>query len=111
MTEKEYRKWIESDEAVDKILKHGEEVEMKVAPKEEREVRITVRLKSDEVKIVDALAEALGVGRSTAMKIALRMAAGGLAISSRAKEEGSLLARLTEQTGSLGHREAATALG
>ena len=82
MREEEYRKYIESDEAVDEILEAGEEVKMQVSPHEEREVRLTVRLKADEVQMLDKLCDDLGVGRSTALKIALRMASKGLVISS-----------------------------
>ena len=80
MMEEEYRKYIESDEALDELVE-AEEVEMQMAPSEEREARITVRLKAEEVQMVDKMCDQLSVGRSTALKIALRMASQGLVIS------------------------------
>lgn len=80
--EKKYREYIERDEAVDEIMEHGEEVDLNMSPEDQREARITVRLKADEVKMVDQLCDQLGVGRSTALKIALRMVSKGLVLSS-----------------------------
>lgn len=62
-------KRIQSEEYLDQLVE-VEEDELRMAPKSEREIRVTVRLSADDVALVDEMCKMMGVGRSTYLKIA-----------------------------------------
>ncbi len=90
-----YREYVQSDEAVEQLLK-AEEVELEMPAPEDRETRVTVRLKGDDIKLVDTMCEILGVGRSTFMKMAARMVAQGVSVT-RPFEESRQLPLTSEE--------------
>jgi uncharacterized protein (DUF1778 family) len=72
--EEAYREYIESAESLEALL-DAEEVELKMPAPEDKESRVTVRLKDDDIKLIDKMCDVLGVGRSTFLKMAARIVA------------------------------------
>lgn len=72
--ENSFREYIESAESVEALL-DAEEVELTMPSPQDRESRVTVRLNSDDIKLIDRMCDILGVGRSTFLRMAARVVA------------------------------------